>query len=324
MRLERYARSLVFIFVAATAGVATAQTFPSRPVSLLQYTAPGDPGDIVARLIQPRLVERLGQPWVIESRPGASGAIATQAVARATPDGHTLLLALSGHVVNPSANQKLPYDTVRDFAGVSLLVRQPLIVVVHPSVKGSNLREFIDAAKAQPPGSLAFSSPGTATLTVLICEEISRRAGLGILHAPFKGGGPAIQALLANQVQVSALLQAIVNPHIKSGRLKPLAVTSIARLPELPEVPTLMESGFGAGGIYNWIGIFAPAATPGAVLARLNAEITGALADPVIRARLTGAGFEIVGSAPQELDRFVVSEIERWQKFVREFDVRFE
>ena len=303
---------------------ALAQTFPSRPITVLIATAPGDPADVIARLIQPRMAERFGQPWIVDVRPGASGTIATQALARAAPDGHTLAFVLSGHAINPLAIPALPYDTWKDFVGVSLMVRQPLIVAVNPAVKGSDLAEFIAAAKAGPPGALTYGSPGIGSLSFLLAEEISRRAGLAMVHVPFKGGAPAIQALLTNQVQLSALIPAIMMPHIKAGRMHAIAVTSTARLRELPDVPTYQEMGFGAAGVYNWIGAFAPAGTPAAVVSRLNSELNAAIAEPATRTRLVEIGYDIVGSQPAELDLFVSTETARWRKFVAEFNVRFE
>ena len=303
----------------------SAQTaYPSRPITLLTVSAGGDPADVVMRLVQPKIAERLGQPFLIDPRPGASGQIASNLVAKAAPDGYTLLLGSSGHIINPIALKTLPYDTLRDFAGVSLLVRQPLVIAVHTSVKGANMREFIEAAKALPPGTLNFSSPGLSSLNYLIAEQISRRAGLGMVHVPFKGGSPAIQALVAGQVQFAALFYSIMKPHISAGRIRPLAVTSATRLSELPQVPTVAESGFPESEVTNYVGIFAPAGTPVAVIARLRGEFGNALADAEVRSKLMNSGWEVVGSPPQELDRFVGAEIARWGKFVRDFNIRFE
>lgn len=313
------------LIAAAAASSAMAQAaFPTRPLSVIVPSAPGDPSDVIARLLAPKLSERLGQPFLVEYRPGASMQIGSAYVAKSPADGHTMLIALSGHTVNSVAFKKLPYDTLRDFSGVSLLARQPLVIAANASLKGANLREFIEAAKAQPPGSLNFASPGTGSLSYLIVEEISHRAGLGMVHVAFKGGSPAVQAVLANQVQVTALVVSILNPHFRSGKLKPLAVTSAHRLPELPEVPTVAESGFPGFDVSNWMGIFVPSATPASTISRLNAEFVAALADPDVRQKLVNAGFEVVGSTPQELDRFVRAETERWAKFAREFNIRFE
>ena len=308
---------------ASLAAATQAQTFPSRPVTLVLPSAPGDPTDLIARVLQPKMSERLGQPLVIENRPGGSGVIASSAVAKAAPDGHTLLLPLSAHSINPIALKNLPYDTFRDFAPVTQLARFPLFVGANPSVAGSTLREFIEAAKARP-GRLNFSSPGPGTLSFLVGEEINRRSGLNAVHLAFKGGAPAIQALLADQVQYCAITLNLLGPHFASGKLKPLAVTSGTRSPQLPNVPTVAESGFPGFEAYNWIGVFAPAATPQATIARLHDAFVAALREPEVRPKLTAVGFEIVGSTPEELGRFVRNEFEHWDRFVREFDIKFD
>jgi tripartite-type tricarboxylate transporter receptor subunit TctC len=292
-------------------------------VTLVLPSAPGDPTDLIARVLQPRMTERLGQPFVIENRPGGSGVIASLAVAKSAPDGHTLLLPLSAHSINPIALKNLPYDTFRDFAPVTQLARFPLFVGANPSVKGSTLREFIDAAKAWP-GKLNFSSPGPGTLSFLVGEEISARSGLNAVHLAFKGGAPAIQALLADDVQYCAITLNLLGPHFASGKLKPLAVTSAARSPQLPDVPTVAESGFPGFEAYNWIGVFAPAGTPQATIARLHDAFVAAVREPEVRPKLTAVGFEIVGSTPKELDEFVRREFAHWDKFVREYDIKFD
>lgn len=300
------------------------QAWPSKTINVVVGSGPGDPADVIARLMQTRLVERLGQSWVIDNKPAASAKAATQAVVRSAPDGHSLLVTMSAHVVNPASASPPPWDTAREFSGVSLLARQPLIVAVHPSVKGANLKEFIDAARADPTGKRSYSSPGIGTLSFLVGEQIVRRGKIEMAHVPFRGGGPAVQALMQNEVQLCALIPAILMPHIKSGAMRAIAVTSDARLPELPDTPTLKESGFDIDAIYNWIGIFVPAGTPQPVITRLNAEINGALGEPAIAKWLNDTGFQKVGSTPEALDRFVVSEIDRWKKFTSEFGVRFE
>ena len=317
-------RIAALVLSASLAAVAQAQTaFPSRPVTLMLPSAPGDPTDLIARVLQPKMSERLGQSFVIENRPGGSGVIASAAVAKAAPDGHTLLLPLSAHSINPIALKNLPYDTFRDFAPVTQLARFPLFVGANPRVEGSTLREFIEAAKAHP-GRLNFASPGPGTLSFLVGEEINRRSGLNAVHLAFKGGAPAIQALLTDQVQYCAITLNLLGPHFASGKLKPLAVTSSARSPQLPNVPTVAESGFPGFEAYNWIGVFAPAGTPQAAIARLHDEFVAALREPDVRQKLGAVGFEVVGSTPKELDEFVRREFAHWDKFVREFDLRFD
>jgi tripartite-type tricarboxylate transporter receptor subunit TctC len=305
------------------AAAAQAQTFPARPVTLVLPSAPGDPTDLVARVLQPGMSERLGRPFVVENRPGGSAVIASNAVAKAAPDGHTLLLALSAHSINPIALRKLPYDTFRDFAPVTLLARFPLLVGANPAVEGATLSGFIAAAKAKP-GKLNFASPGAGTLSFLVGEEINRRSGLNAVHLAFKGGAPAVQAMLANQAQYGALPLNLLGPHFASGRLKALAITTPARSARLPDVPTVAESGFPGFEAYNWIGVFAPAGTPQNAIESLHGAFVAALGAPDVRQKLVAVGFEIVASTPGELDEFVRGEFAHWDKFVREFDVKFD
>jgi tripartite-type tricarboxylate transporter receptor subunit TctC len=316
-------RIAALVLSGSLAAVAHAQTtFPSRPVTLMLPSAPGDPTDLIARVLQPKMAERLGQQFVVENRPGGSAVIASAAVAKAQPDGHTLLLALSAHSINPIALKELPYDTFRDFAPVTLLARFPLIVGANPGVKGSNLAEFIAAAKGRE--NLNFASPGAGTLSFLVGEEISRRSGLKAVHLAFKGGFPAVQAMLANQAQYGALPLNLLGAHFASGKLKALAITSGTRSPQLPQVPTVAESGFPGFEAYNWVGVFAPAATPQVAIDRLQREFAAALREPDVRQKLGAVGFEIVASSPQELDEFVRREFAHWEKFVREFNLRFD
>jgi tripartite-type tricarboxylate transporter receptor subunit TctC len=316
-------RIVALVLSASLAAVSHAQTtFPSRAVTLVLPSAPGDPTDLIARVLQPKMAERLGQQFVVENRPGGSAVIASAAVAKAPPDGHALLLALSAHSINPIAFKELPYDTFRDFAPVTLLARFPLIVGANAAMKGSNLAEFIAAARGQ--GNLNFASPGAGTLSFLVGEEINRRSGLSAVHLAFKGGAPAVQAMLANQAQYGALPLNLLGPHFASGKLKPLAVTSPQRAAQLPQVPTVAESGFAGFEAYNWVGVFAPAATPQSVVDRLQREFAAALREPDVRTKLGAVGFEIVGSTPKELDEFVRREFAHWDKFVREFNVKFD
>jgi tripartite-type tricarboxylate transporter receptor subunit TctC len=316
-------RIVALVLSASLAAVSHAQTtFPSRAVTLVLPSAPGDPTDLIARVLQPKMAERLGQQFVVENRPGGSAVIASAAVAKAPPDGHALLLALSAHSINPIAFKELPYDTFRDFAPVTLLARFPLIVGANAAMKGSNLAEFIAAARGQ--GNLNFASPGAGTLSFLVGEEINRRSGLSAVHLAFKGGAPAVQAMLANQAQYGALPLNLLGPHFASGKLKPLAVTSPQRAAQLPQVPTVAESGFAGFEAYNWVGVFAPAATPQSVIDRLQREFAAALREPDVRTKLGAVGFEIVGSTPKELDEFVRREFAHWDRFVREFNVKFD
>lgn len=302
---------------------AQSQNFPTRAISLVLPSAPGDPTDLLARVLQPKLAERLGQQVVVENRPGGSAVIASNAVAKSAPDGHTVLMALSAHAINPVAIKSLPYDTLRDFAPVSQLIRFPLLMAAHPEVRGNTLREMIEAGRKQP-GSLNFASPGTGTVSFMVGEEISRRSGINAVHLAFKGGGPAIQAMITNQAQFGLSAPSLLRQQVQAGKLKFLAVTAARRLPELPDVPTVAESGFPGFEVYNWIGLLLPAATPTTTINRLHEDVVAVLADHLVRQRLTSAGYEVVASTPAELDRHIRREIEHWARFVKEFPTRFD
>lgn len=304
-------------------GIAHAQPFPSRTVTLVLPSAPGDPTDLLARVLQPKLAERLGQQVVVENRPGGSAVIASNVVAKSAPDGHTVLMALSAHAINPVAIKSLPYDTLRDFAPVSLLIRFPLLLAAHPELRGNTLREMIDAARKQP-GNLNFASPGTGTVSFMVGEEISRRSGINAVHLAFKGGGPAIQAMITNQAQFGLSAPSLLRQQVQAGKLKFLAVTSARRLADLPEVPTVAESGFPGFEVYNWIGLLLPGATPAAAINRLQEDVVAVMADSLVRQRLTASGYEVVASTPAELDRHIRREIDHWGRFVKEFPTRFD
>jgi tripartite-type tricarboxylate transporter receptor subunit TctC len=302
---------------------AGAQTFPNHAISIVLPSAPGDPTDLLARVIQPKLSERFGQGVMVDNRPGGSGVIASQWVAKSAPDGHTLLLALSSHTINPIALKQLPYDTLKDFAPVSLLARFPLFLAAHPSLKGNNLKEMIQNNLSNP-GALNFASPGVGTLSYLAAEEISRRSGINAVHLSFKGGAPALQALMGNQAQFGLLAHSLFRQQVNAGKLKYLAVTSLNRQAELPDVPTVAESGFPGFEAQNWFGIFVPTTTPAPIIERLQFELAWALKDHEIKGRLEAAGFEVVASEAKELDRFVRADLLRWQKFTKDYPLSFD
>ncbi len=306
------------------AGARASAQGSERPLMLVVPFPPGGSTDIVARIIQPKLAERLARPVVIENRPGAASQIATQHVARAAPDGNTVLVSFDNHALNPVAKPKLPYDTFKDFTGVTLLVRFPLVLGAHPSVPGSTLRQFLDRARTEPANRYNYASTGVGSLNHLIPENLQRLAGVDLLHVPYGGGGPAVQAVLANTSQMTFLSHAALRGQIQAGRIKPLAVTGARRLPELPDVPTVAESGFPGFEAYSWIGIFVPAGTPGATVQKLGADFQAVLADPEVRSKLAAGSFEVVGSTGEQLDRHVRAEYERWAKFVRESGLKLD
>jgi tripartite-type tricarboxylate transporter receptor subunit TctC len=297
-----------------TSSIVFAQS--DKPLTLVVPFPPGGSTDITARTIQSKLSERIGRPVVIENRPGAASQIATQHVARSSPDGNTLLISFDNHSINPIVKSKLPYDTFKDFVGVSLLVRFPLVIAANPSVPGNNLAEFIAAAKKNP-GLYSYASTGMGSLNQLAMEDIKRKAGIFVLHVPYSGGGPAIAAVVGNTASMTLLSYAAVKGQIQADKLKPLAVTGAQRLPELPKTPTVAESGFPGYEAYSWIGAFAPADTPAATVKKLTADFQAVLNDPEIKTKLTQGGFDVQASDGPTLDKYAKREFERWQQFVK-------
>jgi len=305
-----------FLFLAALMISSPALAQSDKPLTLVVPFPPGGSTDITARTIQSKLAERIGRPVVIENRPGAASQIATQHVAKAAPDGNTLLISFDNHSINPIVKPKLPYDTFKDFVGVSLLVRFPLVIAANPSVQGNNLTEFIAAAKKRP-GYYSYASTGIGSLNQLAMEDLKRKAGIFVLHVPYGGGGPAIAAVVGNTASMTLLSYAALKGQIQADKLKPLAVTGAQRLPELPKTPTVAESGYPGFEAYSWIGAFAPADTPAAIVKKLTADFQAVLSDPEIKTKLTQGGFDVQASDGPTLDKYAKNEFERWQQFVK-------
>jgi tripartite-type tricarboxylate transporter receptor subunit TctC len=312
---------LSVLTVCAISSVSYAQS--NKPLTLVVPFPPGGSTDITARTIQSKLSERIGRPVVIENRPGAASQIATQYVARSAPDGNTLLISFDNHSINPIVKPKLPYDTFKDFAGVSLLVRFPLVIAANPSVPGNNLAEFIVAAKKNP-GLYSYASTGMGSLNQLAMEDLKRKARIFVLHVPYGGGGPAITAVVGNTASMTLLSYAALKGQIQADRLKPLAVTGTQRLPDLPNTPTVAESGYPGFEAYSWIGAFAPAETPAAILKKLTADFQAVLNDPEIKSKLTQGGFDVQASDGLSLDRHVKREFDRWQQFIKNTGLNLE
>jgi tripartite-type tricarboxylate transporter receptor subunit TctC len=304
------------------AGAAAAQ--PSdAPLHMVVTFPPGGSTDIAARIMQPELEKRLGRPVVVENRPGAASQLATSHVAKSAPNGNIVLVAFDTHAINPIAKSRLPYDTFKDFTGVTLAVRFPLVIGASASVPAKDLRGFIEAAKKEP-SRFSYASTGVGSMNHLVMEDIKRRAGVYVLHVPYGGGGPAVQAVVGNVSQLTLLSYAALKGQIAAGKIKPLAVTGTERLPDLPDVPTVAESGFPGFQAYSWIGIFAPAATPADKLGPLTEGFRAALQAPEVKNRLTQAGFEVVASDGPGVDRHARAEFERWTAFVRETKLKLE
>ncbi|MBP6901469.1 MAG: tripartite tricarboxylate transporter substrate binding protein [Burkholderiaceae bacterium] len=295
------------------AGPALAQD--ATPLKLVVTFPPGGSTDITARILQPRLAERLGRPVVVENRAGAASVVGTSYVAKSAPDGNTVLVSFDSHAINPIAKPRLPYDTFKDFSGASLAVRFPLVIAASASVKAANLKEFLAQAKGEP-ARYSYASTGVGSMNQLVMEDIKRQAGVYVLHVPYGGGGPAVQAVLADQVQLTLLSYAALKGQISAGKIKPLAVTGAKRLADLPNVPTVAESGFPGFEAYSWIGLFVPSATPPATLRKLSDDMRAALNHAEVHDRLTAAGFEVMASDGPALDRYAREQHDRWADFI--------
>lgn len=296
---------------------ALGQDYPTRTVRMVMPFAPGGPTDIVARVVAERLTARLGQPVVVENRAGANGIIGTEHVARAAPDGYTLLVAPTSHAINPSIYKKLPYDTLRDFASVSYLGASPcMVLVVGKGVDAKGPRDLVALAKG---GKLAYGSAGTGNFTHLAAEYFNMVTGTNLLHVPYKGAGPMVAALYSGEIQVAFLGPVQAINLVKDGRLRALAVTGEKRLPQLPDVPTMKESGFADydfdGGIQA--AVYAPAQTPPAIIQMLNREINALLDEPEVKARFQQMALEGAGGPPEMLDRQVKTKMEKYAAIVK-------
>jgi len=316
-------RSLMVAFVAALVPFAAqGQNWPSKPIRLVVPFAPGGSSSIVARSVGAEMEKGLGQSIVIDNRPGGGGNIAMQEVARAEPDGHTLIIGHLGTLaVNPFMYEKLPFDTNADFAAVSLLVKVPNIFVVHADVPAKDLREFVALAKKQP-GKLFYGSAGNGSSGHLVFEYLKLLSGMDIQHVPYKGTGPNLLDLVAGRTQATSAGTPPLLPHVKSGKLRPIAVAGAKRLQVLPEVGTVAEQGFPGFEATQWYGINAPAKTPPAVIKRLAAEAAKAVQHPEVLKRFAADDADAVGSTPEEYAAFIAAEQKRWSEVVRKANIR--
>lgn len=316
---------LCVMALALTAGVSPAQAqpapgYPQKPVHMIIPFAPGGASDFAGRIISPRLAEALGQPIVIENRAGASGNIGMEAAAKAPADGYTIYLGNIGTIsINPAVFPNLAIRPTRDFIPVSLVAELPSILVAHPSLPAKTLGEFVAMAKARP-GDLNFASPGSSTLNRLEMEQLIKAAALKMVHVPYKGGaGPAVQGLLGNETHVMFVTLSSAIAFVKADKLKALAVTSPKRIEALPQVPTMIESGFPDFATSSWQGVFVPAGTPRAVVAKLHEALVKVLAMPEVKERFATSGVTATASkTPEEFTAYVAAESERWGKVAKE------
>jgi len=304
---------LIALCVAATSGSVQGQAYPTRPVRLVVGFTPGGGVDINARLLASKLSELLGQPVIVDNRPGAGTNIANEYVAKAPPDGYTLLVSSPAIAINMALYKNLPYDTLRDFVAVSIFSESPNILVVNSSSPAKSMSELIALARAKP-GVLNYSSAGTGTTQHLAGELLKLRTGTNIVHVPYKGSAPSLAALIAGDVDLSFANVPAILQHVKSGRLRPLASTGTRRSELMPDVPTMQEVGLTGVEMTVWYGVVAPAATPRDIVNKLSEAINKAARSPDIKQRLLDQGAEPLGNAPAEFDRIVREEVAKWAR----------
>ncbi|NBS66900.1 MAG: tripartite tricarboxylate transporter substrate binding protein [Betaproteobacteria bacterium] len=303
---------------AQTAGV---QAWPNRPIRLVSPFPPGGTTDQIARLVQPALSQSLGVPVVVENRSGGNGSIGTGMVAKAAPDGHTFVVVFDTHGTNPSLIPNMGFDTRTELAPVMLIATGAMVITVHKSQTQKSFGDLIKSARTTSAG-VPYGTIGSGSLAQLAMTSLAAQVGFPMTHVPYKGGGPLAADALAGHVPVAMATTALLSPHIRSGALVPLAVTSAQRDPALPDVPTLAEQGVKDFEALAWWGVFAPAGTPADIISRINRELSAALSEPTVRTRLTGLGMNLQLSQPMELGTFLDSQITRWAKVIREFNIR--
>jgi tripartite-type tricarboxylate transporter receptor subunit TctC len=313
---------LVLALLVALPGVAIAQAYPSKPIRMIVTFAAGGGADFVGRAVAPKLGEALGQPVVVENRPGANGALGADAVAKAAPDGYTLLLGAAGTlVVAPHLGANMPFDPMKDLAPVSLVAISPFVVTLNPAVQANSIRELVALARANP-GKLNFGSSGTGGSPQLAGELFKSMTGVNMVHVAYKGLAPALTDLLGGQIQAVFADVALVKGNIAAGKLKGLAVTSATRSAAMPELPTVAESGVPGYAAGTWYGILAPAGTPADILARVGAEARKVLAQPEVKAAFVAQGMDPVGDTPAQFAGYMREESAKWGKVIREANIK--
>jgi tripartite-type tricarboxylate transporter receptor subunit TctC len=306
--------------LAATFG-AGAQTYPTQTIRLIVPFPPGGSNDVMGRLIAPHLEKALGQTVIVDNRPAAAGQVGTEAVARATPDGHTLLMVASSYTVQPALNPKLPYNSEKDFAPITLVNTNAMFFFVNPDVPANTLTEFVELAKKNP-DKYNYASPGVGSQTHLTVELLSRRTGIKLQHIPYRGGAPATQAMIAGETQFTMLAPNIIFPHLEAGKIRAIASGDRKRHPRLPNLTTTEEQGFKGLDAIQWVGVFAPAGTPRPIVDRLNKEINRIIHLPDVVAVLDKQGVSPNGSTPEEFQALISREIIQWREIAREANIK--
>lgn len=304
-------------FALAFAVAARAADYPTHAIKLIVPTAPGGLNDIVARLLQPGLVEALKQPIVIENKTGANNIIGTEFVAKSAPDGYTLVVVPASHSVNPAVRTTMPFNTEKDLTPIILIGKNAMLFLVNPTVPAKTLRDFAALAKASP-DKFSFATPGMASQSHLIISQWDKMAGVEATHIPYRGGAPATLATIAGETQYTVMSSLLAAPQVEAGKLRALAIGSLKRDPHFPDVPTMAEAGFPGVEAVTWVGLFAPAGTPPEIVARLNKEIDRIIHEPDTAAKLDKQGIVVAGGAPDVLGRLVDEEIKRWTEVARQ------
>ena len=321
-QLALWLYALAMVMAVDVAGAQT-DAYPSRPVRLIVPFAAGGLNDVVARLVAPYLERAFGQPFIIDNRPAASGIVGTDATAKATPDGYTLLMVASSFTVIPATHQKVPYDAQRDLAPIVMVAKNALLFLVNPKVPAKSLAEFVALAKADP-GKFNYASPGAATQTHLVVELFSQRAGIKLQHIPYRGGAPAMTAMVAGDTQFTAISTLLSLPQIQSAALRAIASGSLTRDPQLPDLPTVAEQGFPGFEAIQWIGLLTTAGTPTQIIERLNAEINRALRDPDLIAKFAQQGIAPAGGTPADFQRTIATDLRNWTETARAANIKAE
>ena len=306
---------LLFSSSVALGQSGTAATYPDRPVRFIVPWAPAGGTDIFARVIGEKLQQSMGEPFVVENRAGAAGNIGASFVAKANPDGYTIMIATITLATNPALYKNLDFDATKDFAPITLVAGIPHVLVVNPAVPAKNVKELIALAKKEP-GKLNYASAGTGSPFHIAAELFKQVASVNIVHIPYKGGGPAVQAVLGGQVEMAFANLVAVSPLVKSGQLRALAITSAKRSDTLPDVPTMAEAGLPGYDFSSWFGILAPAGTPPAIINRLNKEIVEVLKSPDVSKQLSAQGADLIASTPDQFKTYLAAETVKWRKVI--------
>ncbi len=317
-------RFLLAVLLACAPLAHGADAYPTKPVRLIVPFAPGGGTDVVGRVLGQKLSVVLGQTFVVENKAGAGGYIGSDQVAKAAPDGYTLLLVPTSHVINPSIFRKLPFDTERDFAPISMVATTPILVAVNPGVPAHSLKELVALAHDDPKAVANYGSAGNGTVFHLATELFKRKYGINPTHIPYKGGGPVVMALVGGEIQMAFETMLSLAPFARSGRVRALAVASRTRSKLMPDLPTALEQGFPELVATNDYMLFAPAGTPRAVLDTIQAALSRVLADPDTAVKLQQQGADIVGSTPEQLATYVHTELARWADVVKQADIQLD